>query len=383
MSNKAQSATDRIQERAAAASSLYEAPPAQDPSRAETAPNHPAQGGSLDTLAKSTHPPSPEADQADESRETMTRRANSKWLTHRLVDRMEEEVSDSPVPYGKARACCNVVQQEDGELRCTYCKQRWCVVCQRIRMGQKINQYLPILRGWEREDSVFFVSLTKPNVDGDGLRDEVGDMIHQFGLCVQQMRRTRGMEVKAIRCIECTYNPDREDFNPHFHVGIKGKEQALALVEEWLKRHPEAVRKAQDVTRWDGTPEGLLELVKYATKLFTPKNGERADGKVQQEPMDPDALDRVFRALRRRHLFCPLGFDLEDERERTQAEIEQSEEVDDFDEDELDATVAAFRAPEEKRVWEWDGNDWWDVETGECLTGFTPEAEADSVESNT
>jgi hypothetical protein len=286
---------------------------------------------------------------------------------------MEEEVPDSPVPYGKARACCEVVQQEDGTLQCTYCKQRWCVVCQRIRMGQKINEYLPILRGWEEDgDGVYFVSLTKPNVEGGGLREEIGDMIHQFGLCVQQMRRTRGMKVKAVRCIECTYNPERGDYNPHFHVAVKGEKQAYALVAEWLKRHPDAVGDAQDVTRWDGSAGGLLELVKYATKLFVPKNGERPGGGVQKEPMDPQALDRIFRALRRRHLFCPIGFDKEEERERMEAEIEQAEEVEDFDEGELEATVSAYKRPREDRVWEWDGSDWWDVETGEPLTGHEP-----------
>jgi hypothetical protein len=297
---------------------------------------------------------------------------------------MEEEVPDSPVPYDAARACCNVVQQEDGELRCTYCKRRWCVVCQRIRMGRKVNEYLPILEGWREEgDEVCIVSLTKPNVSGDVLREEVGDMIHQFGLCARQIRHTRGLEFKAVRCIECTHNSESGDFHPHFHVAVKGRAQAEALKEEWLKRHDNAVEDAQDVTEWDGTAGGLLELVKYVTKLFVPKGGEKPDGGVQKEPMDPEALDRIFRALRRRHLFRPFGFDKEEERERTQAEVEQAEEVEDFDEDELEANVPAFKEPDRDRVWEWDGEDWWDMETGERLTEHSPPNSGNSVESST
>lgn len=331
----------------------------------------------LDTLAKAPHPDGESGETAPEeetSRETMTRRARSKWLTEKVVRRMEEEVPDSPIPYGKARGCCSVVRQEDGCLQCSYCKQRWCVVCQRIRMGRAINEYLPILSGWAEESDVFFVSLTRPNVQGGELRDEVGDMIHQFGLCMQQIRRTRELEFKAVRCIECTFNAERGDFNPHFHVAVKGKEQAEALREEWLKRHEDASPRAQDVTQWDGKPDGLLELVKYATKLFVPENGERADGTTQKEPMDAEALDTIFRALYRRHLLRPLGFAKEEEREKatTEAEVEQAEDVDDFDEDELESTVSAYIRPGEKCLWEWDGSDWWNQQTGEPLTGHEP-----------
>jgi hypothetical protein len=305
----------------------------------------------------------------------MRLRARSKWLTARVVNRLEEAVPDSPIPYGSARSCCAVVEQEDGNLTCTYCKQRWCVVCQRIRMGVKVNEYVPVLRGWRREgEEVFFVSLTRPNVPADELADEVGEMIHQLGLCRQQIRGTRGLELKTIRCTEVTYNPERDDFNPHFHVAVNGREQAEALVEEWLKRSPGASRKAQDISRWDGTPEGLLELVKYSTKLFVPKGGERPDGGIQQKPMDAEALDVIFRALRGRHLLRPTGFDKDEARERalTEEEVSQEADADDFDEDDLDATVSAYIRPGEDCIWEWDGHDWYNPETGEALTEHEP-----------
>lgn len=334
----------------------------------------PASGGDLDTLAKACK------EGGDESRETMRRRRRSKGLTLRLVDRMEEEVPESPVPYGSARSCCEVIEQEDGHLHGTYCKQRWCVVCQRIRMGRAINDYAPVLRGWE---DVHFVSLTKPNVTGDVLSDEIGDMIRQLGYCRRQIRETRGMELKTLRCIECTYNPERGDFHPHFHVAVNGREQAEALVEEWLKRHPDAVRKAQDIRPWDGTDEGLLELVKYATKLFVPEGGERPDGDEQKEPMDPRALDIIFRALRGRHLLRGTGFDLEEERAVTEEEIEQAGDVEDFDEEDLDAHVTAWVRPEEDTIWEWAGDDWYNPETGEALVGCDPPDAGGGAESNT
>ena len=370
----------------------------------------PASGGDLDTLAKAgeeasssegggTHnEPGPDeasssqgggdgddpgsGGRASPSYETIRRRRRSKGLTLRLVDRMEEAVPESPVAYDSARSCCPTIKQEDGYLHSTYCKQRWCVVCQRIRMGKAVNDYGPILRQW---DDVHFVSLTVPNVGGDELSDKVGDMIYQLSLCRRQLRETRGLDLKTLRCIECTYNPDRGDFHPHFHVAVNGEEQAEALLEEWLKRHPDAARDAQDAREWDGTDGGLLELVKYATKLFTPKGGDRPDGDVQQEPMDPVALDTIFRALKGRHLLRGTGFDKDEARERavTEEEIEQEKEVEDFDEEELEARVTAYIRPSEDCIWEWDGDDWYNPDTGEALVGCGPPDAGGDSESNT
>jgi hypothetical protein len=101
--------------------------------------------------------------------------------------------------------------------------------------------------------------------------------------------------------------------------------------------------------------------------------------------MDPVALDTIFRALKGRHLLRGTGFDKNEARERavTEEEIEQEKEVEDFDEEELEARVAAYVRPSEDCIWEWDGDDWYNPETGEALVGCEPPDAGGESESNT
>lgn len=320
-----------------------------------------------------------------EARETMKKRARAKYLTSGLLE--ELEALDSHIPYSRARGCCRVVQQEDGELVCSYCRSRWCVVCNRIRMGTILNDYLPILRMWEDEEGVFFVTLTAPNVQAEALRSRVEEMKKRLRYCRRSIRETRELDFRAVENWEVTFNGDTGTFHPHVHIAVRGKDQALALREEWLKRWEEASRAAQEVKKWDGTKGGMKELAKYATKMVAPGDDE--------ERPPAEALDVIFRALYRLNLINPTGFDKHEEQERAREYLEGSEadpeetarpELDEQEEDpfeDLEPGVPAYVRPEEDAVWMWDGADWWNEETGEQLTGFDPPNSPNSVESNT
>jgi hypothetical protein len=296
-----------------------------------------------------------------------------KWIGMGLVERLED--LDSPIPYDRARSCCEVVQQQDGTLTSTYCRSRWCLVCNRIRTGTLINRYLPVLRLWEQESGLYFVTLTTPNVEGDALRPAVKEMKKRLRYCRRSIRETRGLDYRAVENWEVTFNSDRGDYNPHAHVAVRGKEQALALREEHLKRWPEASKGAQDVRKWDGTVGGMKELAKYATKMIRPEKDDRP-------PVE--ALDTIFRALHRLNLCNPTGFDVEEERRRAGRDVEGVEidaeetarpDLDEQEEDpfdDLEAVIPAYSEPHEERLWEWDGTDWVDRETGEYLTEWEP-----------
>lgn len=294
----------------------------------------------------------------EEARETLRKRARSKYITMGLLEELES--LDSPVPYSNARHCCETVVQRDGELTSHYCRCRWCLTCNRIRAGVRINRYMPVFQEWDRNGGVQFVTLTVPNCEGANLGETLDEMLHQLKLCRRQIRRTRGLEYRGVRSIEVTYNSNDGTYHPHFHIAVCGRSAAIALRDEWLKRWPEASRAAQDVTKWDGDPASLKELVKYPTKLMTTAEGE------EQPPAA--ALDLIFRVLKGRHLFRPVGFDLADYHE----DLDPSVDLDEFED--VDATVPAFSEPDERRLWIWDTDvaDWIDEETGECLSEFDP-----------
>lgn len=324
----------------------------------------------LDKLGK---PCTPTAEEKEQARRTMQKRARAKHLTSDLLEELEE--LDSHIPYSRARGCCRTVVQEDGELKCSYCRCRWCIVCNRIRMGKILNDYLPVLEMWEDEEGVFFVTLTTPNVEGEELRSQLEEMKKRLRYCRRSIRETRGLDFRAIENWEVTYSGDREDYNPHVHIAVRGKEQAIALREEWLKRWERASKAGQDVRKWDGTKGGMQELAKYATKMVAPDSEERPPA---------EALDVIFRALYRLHLINPTGFDKDREKaraqlhgrgEETDEEATASPELDEQEEDpfeDLQAYVPAYVRPGEKAVWEWGGSDWFNLDTGEALAGCDP-----------
>ena len=330
----------------------------------------PGLGAALDKLEK---PCTPTPEEREQARETMQKRARAKYLTSDLLEELED--LDSRIPYSRARSCCRTVVQEDGELKCSYCKCRWCIVCNRIRMGKILNDYLPVLQMWEDEKGVFFVTLTAPNVEGEELRSELEEMKKKLRYCRRSIRETRGLDFRAIENWEVTYNQERKDYNPHVHVAVRGKKQAIALLEEWLKRWENASKGGQDMRKWDGTKGGMQELAKYATKMIAPDSEERPAAEV---------LDVIFRALYRLHLINPTGFEKEEEkaRARRHGEGEQTDEgstaspeLDEQEEDpfeDLNAGVPAYVRPEEKCVWEWRGDDWFSLDTGEALAGCDP-----------
>lgn len=335
---------------------------------ADSTPQSPRPGtGSLDKLGKPRQgggEDSPDRarkrseEARNQARETIRKRARSKYITMGLLEELES--LDSPVPYSNARHCCEVVEQRDGKLTSNYCRCRWCLTCNRIRAGVRINRYLPVFEEWGRNGGVNFVTLTVPNCKGSELSSTLDEMMHKLKLCRKQIRRTRGLEYKGVRSIEVTFNSETETYHPHFHIAVCGRSAAIALKDEWLKRWPEASRRAQDVTEWDGDPGSLKELVKYPTKLMATADSE------EQPP--PDALDRIFRVLKGRHLFRPVGFEIADYHE----DLDPSVDLEEFED--VEAQVAAFSRPGEKILWVWDEavGDWVDEETGELLSGYDP-----------
>lgn len=331
-----------------------------------------AQNADLDKLEKPCRCGT--RDEQNEARETMRKRARSKWITSGLLDDLE--ALDSEVPYDRARSCCETVVQEDGTLTSSYCRCRWCIVCNRIRMGTLINRYEPIMQMWRAEAGVFMVTLTVPNVEAGELGGTIREMKKQLRYSRRSIRETRGLDYRAVENWEVTHNAKADTYHPHVHCLVRGKKQALALREEHLKRWPDAVGAAQDVRMWDGKVRSLIEGLKYCTKLM------KED--TEDDPAPPaEALDVIFRALYRKHLCNPAGFDLEAEQarargcgftaEETSDEREEEEDGDDFED--LQAAIWAYSDPQAGRVWTWDAHvsDWIDHETGECLAGWSPD----------
>jgi hypothetical protein len=178
-----------------------------------------------------------------------------------------------------------------------------------------------------------------------------------FTKCQRAIKGTHRREFRGVRKLECTFNVHRGDFHPHYHVIVDGADVAELLRMLWLHRWKGLCdAKAQDVRKVD--KGGILEIFKYFTKLTTPTKNKKKRAVVPVW-----ALDIIFRAMRGRRVWQPVGFKLS----KMQEEAIEGETL------ELVGTKA-FKRGEDRVFWDWDQqvNDWMDRETGELLSEYVP-----------
>lgn len=310
-------------------------------------PDAPVEGVSFNTLAQLDHPPlKVPSKTVRQTLQKLQKRARAKYIGFPLIAALCDLESPLEKSYRNSLYCCEILEQREGEITAHYCRNRWCVICNRIRCGQLINRYLPAVEGWRHPH---FVTLTRPNVPGPVLRDTVSDMTRCAANCARSLRR-KGLGFRAVRKLEITYNGAARSFHPHFHFHVEGQDAARALVSKWLDRNPDAVERAQDVRPADAG--SLIELFKYFCKLVD-----------SRRRITPEALDTIFRSIRGKRVFQPVGFRLPPDADNDGEEGFT-----------LNKTTEAVKRTTEAVLWEWmqDIHDWIDTATGDILTGYVP-----------
>lgn len=277
----------------------------------------------------------------EQSNASLLKRARAKYLSDNLSRRLLETNPHSALShsYKASTFCTSVLLQSGKKLTATYCKNRWCAVCNRIRTAKLINGYEPTIRVLA---SPYFVTLTKKTVCRADLKLSI-DFMAETWRKILTGREGRKRKVKGVRKAECTIRPNGH-YHYHFHVVIEGLSNAQWLVEKWLKEMGDhADSKAQDIRIAD--EKSLKELFKYFTKLTVKDKGNLIDFR---------RMDVIFNALRGKRVYQPFG---------TVRPV--SEEIDKVHSQTYD------RLEECERVWNWHVNDWLN-EFGECLTGYEP-----------
>lgn len=286
----------------------------------------------------------------------LQKRARSKYFSSAVALRLVDVDSPLKKQYWNTFHCASTIEVKNGKaVSSKYCKNRWCLVCNRIRTADLVNRYKSTLFDWEDRH---FVTLTIPNVPSDQLQAAIRSMTNDFRKIKNTMftrsQRGTGTALVAVRKMECTHNPKRNDYHPHFHVVTKDKATARVLLEEWLLRHPECSQLAQDIR--PATKNDLIELFKYFTKILTKTKG-------QDYALDPISLDIINQAVRGTRTFQPVGFKLPKAPEVVDPETEEfAKEVDD----------AVFYD------WKQEFNDWISPD-GECLSEYEPTAKLEAL----
>ncbi|MBU3677456.1 MAG: hypothetical protein FGM54_09820 [Chitinophagaceae bacterium] len=287
--------------------------------------------------------------------ETLVKRAQSKYLNTHL-DKELRKLNKSPLfkAYWNTFYCAFSIIQEGKKTTSRYCKNRWCMVCNRIRTAQLINGYLEPLSELQEP---YFVTLTRPTCTGERLEAVINENVSAFRR-IQDKLRKQGRMLSGVRKLECTTRPHGQ-YHPHFHIIVDTKQGAELLISEWLNAFPESNRKGQDMK--EATPGSIKELMKYFTKIFSTKKGKEPNAKVIQEKVDVRRLDVIFQAMAGKRVCQPFGTI----KKQVPAKVEDIETIQAEEHEFIETSNGQY-------MWVPAVHDYVNIDTGELLTGYKP-----------
>ena len=170
-----------------------------------------------------------------------------------------------------------------------FCKNRFCPLCS-WRKARKDSLKISILLKYIQEQFKYefiFLTLTAPNVSGELLNDEIKKYNNSFKK-LMQLKQVKKISKGHIRKLEVTYNKERNDYHPHFHVMIAVtrsyfKNKDYIKKKEWLELWQQCMNDTSitqvDVRKMNtDDSSAIAEVAKYGAK--------DADYLISQEVFD-------------------------------------------------------------------------------------------------
>ena len=157
--------------------------------------------------------------------DTLKKRAWAKYRTRGLVSKLAHVTAADTFSerYWRSWHCCSELSKKviDGKekiVASSYCKQRNCVCCARIRIAQAINTYKDRMQELFRQP--YFVTLTARTVHRSQLEGRVDEMLKVFSSILTLARqpstqRRLGVRLSGVRSLEVTHNKTTGKYHAH------------------------------------------------------------------------------------------------------------------------------------------------------------------------
>lgn len=146
------------------------------------------------------------------------------------------------------------------------------------RQSKKDALKISILLKYIQEEFKYefiFLTLTAPNVGGSALGDEIKKYNNSFKK-LMQLKQVKKISKGYVRKLEVTYNQERDDYHPHFHVMISVtksyfKNKDYIKKKQWLELWQQCMNDSLitqvDVKKMDTSNEkAIAEIAKYGAK---------------------------------------------------------------------------------------------------------------------
>lgn len=158
------------------------------------------------------------------------------------------------------------------------CKNRFCPICA-WKKARKDALALSVMMAYlkqEEKKEFIFLTLTAPNVPAEELNDEIKHYNHSFKKLMER-KEVRSIVKGYARKLEITYNEERDDYHPHFHVLIAVNKSYFTQTTQYISRDRwlelwQKSTKNDMITQVDvrkvrnGRDEKVYEIAKYSAK---------------------------------------------------------------------------------------------------------------------
>lgn len=286
-------------------------------------------------------------------------RAKRKTITQIMMLNLISMAQENGEPeleksYWNTYYCQQNIITADGRLYGKYCRNRFCTLCCANRKAEMINKYYPIMKDWKEP---YFLTLTVKSCKAHQLKGYINSMLKTFQKIVEKHRkrnqRGKGLKLIGVKSLESNFNPKSKTYNPHFHIITKEKWMAEVIKKEWIARSKKgyAVHWCQKIKPITNLETGLIEIIKYGSKIFTEPDLKKKAKQTDTAHIYLKALDNILTAMKGKRIFDRFGFNSP------------------YD-DSLQQYPAKLLA--DYKEWEFDANnsDWVNTITGEVLTDY-------------
>ena len=212
--------------------------------------------------------------------------------------------------------------------RSNNCDNRFCPICawkKSRKNALKISVLMQYLREEEKKEFVF-LTLTAPNVKADELDDEIKHYNKSFQRLMQR-KEVKSVVKGYVRKLEVTYNKERDDYHPHFHV-------ILAVNKSYFTDTKAYIARDRWLELWQKSTKNFLITQVDVRKVKATDNKKEVSEIAKYSAKDSDYLedekvfDTFYKSLSGKRLIVYSGLFKDASKQYENKELEKYKELD-------------------------------------------------------
>ncbi|HFE5739590.1 TPA: protein rep [Staphylococcus aureus] len=207
------------------------------------------------------------------------------------------------------------------------CKNRFCPVCA-WRKARKDALGLSLMMQYVKQvesKSFIFLTLTTPNVTAEHLESEIKHYNESFRR-LSNRKHFKSIAKGYVRKLEVTYNAERDDYHPHFHVLIAVNKSYFTDKRYYISQK-EWLELWRDVT-------GISEITQVQVQKIRQNNNKELYEMAKYSGKDSDYLvnqkvfDAFYKSLKGKQVLVYSGLFKEARKKLKNGELDYLKDID-------------------------------------------------------